>query len=285
LILLNHGRGLTNRQIAQEINRHPRTVQRWLTKFHETGLMEKKKNPGRPRKTNFDDDVYIGLVAMENPRVTRREIREELGLFNVSLDTISKRLNESGLYARVARIKESLSVGHRAARLHFANQFLNFDQWDRTIFVDESTFQTGHAVRNIVWRPIGTAYDEKYIIPKAQSGRRSVSVFGLMSSRGLGPLIRINGRFDSEAYIDILDNTVIPYIEEEFLYEDIYYYQDNSPIHRSRIVTNWFEDNFAPGQLIRTPAKSFDINPIENVWGRHKVRVANDGLYQTEGEL
>jgi hypothetical protein len=65
---------------------------------------------------------------MENPRVTRQEIREELGLFNVSLDTISKRLNESGLYARVTRIKESLSAGHRAARLHFANQFLNFDQ-------------------------------------------------------------------------------------------------------------------------------------------------------------
>jgi predicted transcriptional regulator len=43
LILLNDGRGLTNQQIAQEINRHPRTVQRRLTKFHETGLMEKKR--------------------------------------------------------------------------------------------------------------------------------------------------------------------------------------------------------------------------------------------------
>ncbi len=83
LILLNHGRGLTNQQIAKDINRHPRTVERWLTKFHETDLMEKKKNPSRPRKTNFDDDVDIGLVAMENPRVTRQEIREELGLFNV----------------------------------------------------------------------------------------------------------------------------------------------------------------------------------------------------------
>jgi hypothetical protein len=50
--------------------------------------------------------VDIGLVAMENPRVTRQDIREELGLFNVSLDTISKRLDESGLYVRVVRIKE-----------------------------------------------------------------------------------------------------------------------------------------------------------------------------------
>jgi hypothetical protein len=101
-----------------------------------------------------------------------------------------------------------------------------------------------------------------------------------MSSGGLGPLIRINGRFDSEAYINILDNTVISYIEEEFRYEDIYYYEDNSPIHRSRIVTNWFEDNFAPEQLIRTPAKSFDINPIENVWGFQKFETTSEKIME-----
>ncbi len=42
---------------------------------------------------------------------------------------------------------------------------------------------------------------------------------------------------------------------------------------------------FFPSQLIRTPAKSFDINPIENVWGIQKVRVANDRIYVDEEEL
>jgi hypothetical protein len=92
-----------------------------------------------------------------------------------------------------------------------------------------------------------------------------------MSSRGLGPLIRIDGRFDGDNYINILNDTVLPYIEKEFNLEEFFYYQGNSPVHRSRIARQWFDDNFFPGQLVRTPAKSFDINPIENVRGIQKV--------------
>jgi hypothetical protein len=57
-----------------------------------------------------------------------------------------------------------------------------------------------------------------------------------MSAQGLVPLIRIDSRFNSERYFEILDNTVLPYIEYEFEDGNIFYYQDNSPIHRSRVV-------------------------------------------------
>ncbi len=70
----------------------------------------------------------------------------------------------------------------------------------------------------------------------------------------------------------------MPYIDE-FNLEEFFYYQDNSPVHRSRIARQWFDGHFFPDQLIRTAAKSFDINPIENVWGIQKVRVANDRIY------
>jgi len=135
------------------------------------------------------------------------------------------------------------------------------------VFSDEATFQTGNAVRTLVWRPIGiqTAFKERYVLPSAQSGRRSVSVFGIMSGRGLGPLFRIDGRFDGQKYVEILDNIVLPYIEDQFPNDYIFYYQDNSLIHRSRIATHWFEQNLNPGQLIRPPPKSFDINPIETL--------------------
>jgi hypothetical protein len=39
--------------------------------------------------------------------------------------------------------------------LQFAQNNLNFQFWNRTIFVDESTFITGHAIRTLVKRPIG----------------------------------------------------------------------------------------------------------------------------------
>jgi hypothetical protein len=151
--------------------------------------------------------------------------------------------------------------------LQFAQNYLNFDEWHNTIFVDESTFMTGHAVRTLVRRPIGAAYDENFIVKKGHSGRRSVSVFGLLCAGGVGPLVRIEGRFDAEKYVNILDNTVLPFIEESFADGNFHYYQDNSPIHRALIVRQWFNQNFEPNQLFQTPAKSPDINPIENLWG------------------
>ncbi len=123
---------------------------------------------------------------------------------------------------------------------------------------------------------------------------RSVSVFGITSSRGLGPLIRIDGRFDGDNYINILNDTVLPYIDDEFNLEEFFYYQDNSPVHRSRIARQWFNDHFFLGQLLRISVKSFDINSTENVWGIQKVgwnwckscsKVANDGIYADEEEL
>ncbi len=68
--------------------------------------------------------------------------------------------------------------------------------------------------------------------------------------------------------MEILDNIVLSYIEDQFPNDHIFHYQDNSSIHRSRVATHWFEQNFNPSQLIRVHAlpKSFDINPIENVW-------------------
>jgi hypothetical protein len=50
-------------------------------------------------------------------------------------------------------------------------------------------------------------------------------------------------------------------------------------------VTQWLDRNFIPGQLVRPPPKSPDINPIENVWGMQKIRVADSGLYDSEDEL
>ncbi len=61
----------------------------------------------------------------------------------------------------------------------------------------------------------------------ANFGRQSVSRFGTMSAQGLGPLIRIDGCFDSERYLEILDNNVLPYIEDEFEDWNIFYYQSN----------------------------------------------------------
>jgi transposase len=46
------------------------------------------------------------------------------------------------------------------------------------------------------------------------------------------------------------------------------YMQDNAPIHRARIVTDWLEANDV--KVLPWPPYSPDINPIENVWSHIK---------------
>jgi hypothetical protein len=77
----------------------------------------------------------------------------------------------------------------------------------------------------------------------------------------------------------------LPYIEDSFPDGHYYYYQDNSPIHKSRVVRQWFQLNVPEYQLFDTPAKSFDMNPIENVWGRSKVKVAKNGIFEDLEDL
>lgn len=48
----------------------------------------------------------------------------------------------------------------------------------------------------------------------------------------------------------------------------ISFLQDNCPIHKARIVRDWFEDHADVVELIEHPAYSPDLNPIENLWGR-----------------
>jgi hypothetical protein len=78
-------------------------------------------------------------------------------------NTISRRLRENKYYACVVRAKEFLSPGHRAYRLQFAEQHINFDQWDRTLFSDESTHQTRSVVRTLVHRPLRSSFDVRYL--------------------------------------------------------------------------------------------------------------------------
>jgi hypothetical protein len=119
-------------------------------------------NSGCIRKTP-EQDYTIRLAAIENPRISRTEIKDQLNI-DLSQDYISKRQRVGFIFKNILN---KSGVGHRAYRLQLAQEFSNFDQWDRTVFVDETTFQTGNAVRTIIWRLMRTTFQIQYIVPKA----------------------------------------------------------------------------------------------------------------------
>lgn len=140
----------------------------------------------------------------------------------------------------------------------------SFYSWPSVVFVDQSMFCTSKLGHKRVIRAKGTRFHEEYLDLVDHSRRVSVSVFGVLTSTGLGPLIRTNGRLTSEQYCEILEDC-IPFLCEKFPDDNFYWLQDNCPVHYSDESMMFIRLNLRGG-FIHHPAYSPDLNPIENAW-------------------
>ncbi|XP_064111248.1 paramyosin-like [Macrobrachium nipponense] len=124
------------------------------------------------------------------------------------------------------------------------------------------------------WRPqqgmFGDASAQDMMLAtfkRARSGRVGVNYWGWMSSRGPGELVRVNGKLNDREYVLLLQDVMLPTVRAMAIHdnEPIIFVQDNSPIHTAHIVTEWCRRH-PEMQEMDWPAKSCDINPIENLW-------------------
>lgn len=64
------------------------------------------------------------------------------------------------------------------------------------------------------------------------SGRCSASVWGAITSRGLGLLVRIDGSFTAAYYTNLIQYTLVPYVLDGPFPDGLYLFQQKrSPVH------------------------------------------------------
>lgn len=240
------------------------TVYLWLRRFENEGNVLEKKKSGRPKLTTQQQDDELLREVRGNGFTPTQALALK---HNVSTSTIRRRLHKAGLHHRVPARKPKLTPRHRMERLLFAERYLNYD-FSKVIFSDEKTFKSSEQGRMSLWRINKTRYDDQNVIENRGSGRIAVGIWGWMCASGPGELVEIGGRLNSEGYKDILDNTLLPTAQIFFPEErPIQFVHDNCPIHKSRICKLWFQENHDNIVELPFPAKSPDLNPIENLWG------------------
>ena len=241
-----------------------------LERYKATGTPGSGSRTGRPRMLSEAQNVNIVLTALEDKFTSPRQIVRKLDLGDVSRRTVDRRLQEAGLFGRVARHKRHYTEAEVRMRLSFAEGYSHWDKddWARVLYSDEKIFW-GKGFNGQTWvrRPIGEAFNPEYCVDK-RSHPVKVNAWGCFCASGVGYLYIFNEKLNAVLERKILSDNVLPSAKMTGLLTDPpeqwYFLHDNDKKFTADVVQNWVHNNGVTA--IDFPPYSPDLNPIENLW-------------------
>lgn len=265
--------GYSYRKIAEIYAKAPSTIKNVLDRLINTGNSAYRHGGGRERITSVRDDNRIVLAVRRNRTLNSSQVRALVGI-GASTTTIRRRLHERNLRARRRAACPLLKQAHRAARRNWANNHMHWGvpEWQRCLFADESRFTLyRNDGRLLVWRETGERYREECMEVREAFGGGGVTIWGGINRNGRTDLVVLmRESMNAERYRDLcVRDIVIPYANN--FGNDFILVDDNARPHRARIVTEFIRENNI--ERMEWPAKSPDMNPIEHVWSRMKLKL------------
>ena len=163
---------------------------------------------------------------------------------NLSRQTVSRRLQEIGLFNRTPRKKPLVSSKNKKKRLEFANRYViwTYENWAKVFFSDESKFNLfGNDGKNNVKRRIGERLSAMCTKKTVKFGGGSVMVFGMFSSQGTTPFVRLQTRVNAQIYKNIVQDHVVPILQNSG-FDRATFMQDNAPYHKAKVVMSYLSE-------------------------------------------
>ncbi|GFV46858.1 transposable element Tcb1 transposase [Trichonephila clavipes] len=203
-------------------------------------MCSRRHGGGRVRGTTPAEDRYIVLSAKRNRRTTAQQVANQFLAASgkqISRKTVARRLRGGGLYPRRPVVCVPLTRQHRTARLQWCREHHNWTEqdWAYVLFSDE------RPISDMQYHGVGRHHDQWPHVPTCGC----------------------EWDYDVQRYID---EVILPHVRlfrgavgDKFVFMD-----DNATCHRTLTVQDCLDSEGI--QHLAWPARSSDLNPIENVW-------------------